>query len=387
MPMIRAEHLLDYAKIIDKKPFIRYWSNVKFDGGYGSFSGKNSGLTNFGHLHTVNAKILTILNKVIRQEWTEDVCSFHSGVILFCVDRDKVTFDEEKNGNHMVCANCISNGLHFPTNTEEAMLTIWNMNLNFIDFLEHCKDFENNFDCDIDSCIEVYKLQGDEAIFGILCQLFWKYVTKSRFSCCLVPEINIKWLPKVDEFVSGTTFPAIVTPSVTDFRWVFRDNGWFLEAFFNGKWRVFDVAGIGNFALWKESTEARKQFWANGGEIVPFLVCWTWFDVVQAVGQFKSDVIIRDCRTTLCNQYWFLFGNNAKLVANSYKGKIQGRNGVKSSKIEKPFDCPSGPKQTSVILSLNGEYHGLSGEKAIFNTDEIEDFFELNNLAQELVGQ
>ncbi len=317
------------------------------------------------------------------EKWTNSVLSFFAAVALFCVKEKDVTYNKTTKPHNTCIYTCINEGLDFPKVTEKRLKEqVFGKNFDFKEYLNACRQAEA-VDCDIDSAITVYDLQGDEAIYHIICNVFTKLYTNSRFSCLLLPDCKIKWKPEISEYASGTTFPVIVSPFSKKTRWVERNNGFFLETYVNKQWYVIDCAQIDWFTLFNESTSARRHYWAAGGEVVPYLICHTWEEIVEAVGHFGRDVLVRDMRTNLTNGYWFKFGPKAKVNVRR-KGRRIAAKGNSSASSEY-YEIMKREKEGyyTVTLDMKERKKAPSELPLPFTGAELNDLFELGNMCVE----
>lgn len=323
-------------------------------------------------------KVGSFMHRALNDDISGRMLSFAAGVCLFCLNNGvNLSFDRDMPNNYTHLMAVLRDDFHFPIKSEEKMQEIKQKSFDFRGFLEDLRDDINLF-CDVDSAIFVYDLQGDEAIFHILCHVFTKFKRNIRFSCPLLLSCDIKKFPEISDYVSGTTFPVVVSPFSKKLRWQARNNGHFLETEIGGEWFVLDCAAVGHHIVGKESLSARKQFWTVGGDVVPYFVCYNWLDVVEAVGHFGTDVLIRDFRTDLFGGYWSKFGPNALIDVTITRRKVgvgqKFNTGVK-------VDWYTNDKR-NCVLNLSGDIIKKESGQPCFSVDEIKDWFELGALCR-----
>lgn len=376
----------DLGAKIGKVGYKRSWVNYKFGNGYGqAIEGTTIKTVDPSRGYIFNNQPTLTVRGFVRafneKDWERLAC-FYGGVTAFCLSEDVVIFSEDIKKDASL-GTCVLN-LTFPSGFEADLKEIWKecrqKGRYFVDFLDKCRTVEN-MKCNVDSALKVYEIQGLEAIFGILCQLFWTFRGVGNYNCCFIPQVSPISTPKIDNFVSGTTFPVVVSPFTTKFRWVWRNDGCFVECCVDGVWFVFDCISVGQYNLAQESTSARKNFWSNGGDVVPYLVCWCWGDVIDAVGHFNGDVIVRDFRTNFYNHYWFRFGLGAYLTVAWQDARVlgrhsrrKGRNSLKLKGVVKEG------RKTIVDINLNGDYLGNSLHDVVYTQEEIDDWLEMADL-------
>lgn len=305
---------------------------------------------------------------------------FSGGVCLFCLNKDsKIRFERDMIGRDTHLLTALRDDLNFPVGFEDKFEKLCEKSYDFREFLNYLRTHEE-IKCNIDSALFVYDLQGDEAVFHILCHVFTKMTRDIRFTCPLLHGCDIQMFPEISSYASGTTFPVVVSPFSKKLRWQERNNGWFLETELGGEWFVLDCLGVGHYNMGKESMSARKQYWAVGGDVVPYVVCWNWLDIVEAVGRFGTDVLVRDFRTGLFDGYWFKFGPNA-LIDVKAKGRKIGCGGKWNLGIESDY---AGKKAINCTMNLKKEViREKTNNEPCFSADEAADFFELGELCMQ----
>lgn len=371
---------LDLFKIGDQLGYQyepRLWPKFGKVGGY-EFYTDGKGKASKEDIINYEIKVGSFMHRALQDNISGRMLSFAAGICLFCLNNGvKLHFDRDMPNNYTHLFAVIKDDFHFPIKSEEKMRKIQGLNYDFEYFLECLKD-DDKLSCDIDSALFVYDLQGDEAIFHILCHVFTKMGRKIQFSCPLLLSCDIKKFPEISDYVSGTTFPVVVSPFSKKLRWQARNNGHFLETEIGGEWFVLDCAAVGHFNVAKESLAERKQFWAVGGDVVPYFVCYNWLEVVEAVKYFGTDVLVRDYRTPLFEGYWSKFGPNALIEVTQKGGKIgvgkKFNTGVRVNwKTKEPTNC---------VLTLSKQLKKKAGRTPCFGVDEVKDWFELGELCR-----
>lgn len=332
-----------------------------------------------------NTKVGSLCTKGKNKDWTGNILTFFAAVALFCIKKEDVVYKKQTKSQDTHLSSCIHTDIiDFPESRKECLEEVFDTKFDFKKYMQACKQLDYVL-CDIDSAIDVYKMQGDEALFHIICNVFTKTPTSNRFSCLLLPGCEMKWVPEVSEFASGTTFPVVVSPFSKELRWQERNNGFFLETCIDGEWYVLDCAQINWFTLYNESTTARKKFWAAGGEVVPYLVCYDWSEIVKAVGYFGRDVLVRDYRTDLLNGYWFKFGPKAKVGLRKKGNRFVGK---QDTAVKQIYSQPlMGRSDGYYITTLDRKECRTARRKAEvpFTGSELNDLFELSNRCEELL--
>lgn len=374
---------------IGKNSFKRCWVNYNFGNGYGkAMEGVSvrSVRPSMGYIFNNygNLSVRAFVREFKNNNWDKIAC-FYAGVTAFCLSEDVVDFDVSLKKD-VSLSSCVLN-LSFPTAFEADLKEIWRKcrqeRKHFRSFLKVCRTIEK-VKVDINSALEVFELQGYEAIFGILCQIFWYFNGVGQHNCCVIPNILPNFAVRIDNFVSGTTFPVVVSPFTTDFRWVWRNGGCFVECCIGGVWFVFDCISVGQYGMWNESTSARKNFWSVGGDVVPYFVCWNWGEVLEAVGHFRSDVIIRDFRTNFMNNYWFRFGLGGMLTVNWRDAHVCGKySTVSATNNVKLHGVKKEGRNTVVDINLNGDYLGNSTKEVVYTQEEVDDWLEMGAILQD----
>lgn len=385
--MISMAFDVDKWSRIFEKPYVqREWIGYNIGNGYMEYhnlqSLRHGKVTNQG-VRNLNQRFVGILKGIINGDW--DKCAgLYTGFIAFLFKdiQDRITFFDTDLRSFEVYTNQMCEELRFPMWAKERMMKIFNMNPNFEDFLRSCQNIERiNFD--LSSAINVYRMQGDEAIFSILMQIFYQQTDKPLIYVSLTPGIPIKWTPKVSSYVSGTSFPVVVTPFSNKFHWFENDEGWFLLDEYDN---VIDCAGVGLYGCFHDHLANRLSFISRTGKIndQPYIICWTWKEIVDALGYFKTrNVLVRRLNEDLINGYWFKFGLDGLLtVYVGQNGNVAAfRNGqpIKGINLAGHFNVV----REKFICSISGEvFHQATTESVVWSADEIRDWFVLGEMCR-----
>lgn len=307
--------------------------------------------------------------------------NLYNGIFMFCMDYEEISFDDSTPRKDCEISSAVRK-MNFPPTLEgDAIDAIDKVRKDwkFERFLEGCRT-NPYIICDIDSALDIYKMQGDEAIFGILMQVFTRYDGVGHLNCQLIPDVDIKWYPDIDDFASGTTFPVFATPYSKELRWQTNENGIFLETKIEGEWLVLDCINAGHYFLGRQSTSARSRYWAGGGLVAPYRVCWNWSDLIEAVKEFGTDVLVRDFRTDLFSAYWHRFGLGAKIVAPYDKEGFVARKGeyIREIKLK-----GAKAKRQVGLTTLAFDDVKATKKKVIWGAEELLDWGEISRELQD----
>lgn len=370
------------ADMLDEEIYDAVWFNYSLGNNFRTRGGtKNAGgYRQIGARSTINRNMF--VNQVIiayNKSNFDKILGFYPGVILYVLGnhRDKITWIEDTDFTHTKFNKCMKN-LHFPIELKEKLEEIWDSDPNFEEFLEEIKK-KGDTAINMESALEVYKMQGKKAIFGILGQIFSDYSYSNNFSCHLLPNLDIIWTPKVENLVSGCVFPVCVSPFVNNFRISRTPNEAIMQAFWQEKWWDFDIFATGQFNLWCETLNQRRNYLRNEA-VLPTLVCDNWFEVVQACNYWGSDVIIREMGHKLLNSRWFKFGKGGE-IAVRFEGKQISAPYVTKTVPKVKIDDKQGNEYG--IMQLNGKFiKGASKKDVVYSFEEIRDWFELANMIE-----
>ena len=384
---MRAPHSFDAEKWSERLnlPYVsRIWFNYNFGGGWGDRDhGSKIYNTRVGQIKNVECKRLNqrmnmVLNSIIDGKW-ENCCSFYAGIIAFCLKycKEDITYYEDNRPKHHISINKCCDELKFPTWCRPKLEKIFKMKISFEDYL-HSFDHVDRVDFDIDSAVMIHKLQGDKAVFSILTQLFFAYKHIESTTANLVPELPMIWVPEVSNLVSGTSFPVVATKFSNNFRWEYINHGFFLFDEFDNP---IDCASVGFFNVFNESLGNRLSFCAESGYLPNYVICWSWTDLVDAVGHYNGDILVRN----LAGHFngWFRFGLGGQLAAWTEKGEVfseRPRKRIPGLKV----DWYPGEKRWLSMINLAGQrVDDKLDEEVVWTWEEMCDWFELGEMCKE----
>lgn len=380
--MARGVNTEKIGKILGETPFDPIWESYVFGGGLGNHltkyrrKGMSSGRTIAGIPQ--NRGIGPLKRSAEKGDFT-GYAGFFSGILCFYGDKlwDKFTFIDNDNQNRI---NSIVQNLEAPISVKDDLYQICHTKYDFEAFVRAAEANEE-LSFDADSVIAVYKLQGDKAIFQLLCQMFYTNRGVEKLNACLINDLPVNLPIEVSDYFSGCAFPVVVSPKVTDFKWKTIDNGWFLYGKYNDNLYVVDVAGVGRVVLANNSLSNRLNYLANGGLVLPYLVCWNFGDIIEAYHYFGGDLLVRDLKNTLFDHYWFYFGLNSKVCVRSKRGFINTKQDFKVEFFDGRRKDLSGEKVNYLIIDLLGRHVGeCQKEDIVFSDSEVKDILEIGQL-------
>ena len=368
------------GELIGENPFDMNWFSYDLGVGWGGkLSKKSDKRQNIGAVVQGIDKD-TSVQKVIKCANNGDfdeIAGFYPAILLFFGKKfiNKVDFSDKNNRNRI--SRLIDN-LKGPEHLKNEIIALTQQKFDFLDFLEACGR-NNNLNFDLDSAISVYKLQGDKAIYPILCQIFYVNKGIDCLNVCLINDIPIDFSVEISQYVSGVNFPVVVSPSVSKMQWQENQNGWFLYGFYDDSWYCIDVAGVGRMNLSNYALNNRINYLAGGGRCLPYVICWNWLEIVEAVRHFKGKILIRDTRNTIFNHYWFNFGSDSLINVEFQNNLINYRSDYEVA-VDLQYDLPTSKKQY-LTVQLDGKFIKYCDKNDIcFSKSEIYDWFELFQL-------
>lgn len=371
-----------WSKFLDLPYVERCWDNYSIGYGNGMFFGKTSYA--YGTSKVTNArnfiKFETILNHILKERW--DRCaSFYCGLFVFCLKKKQKSFKFVKDNevkNYRSLLSCLKEK-KFPISYRDKIKKIWKTKYSFEDFITAASKLEYN-KFNLKSAIDVYKLQGDNAILSILAQAFWHGSRGRPFNIVLTPELPITRKFEPSKFVSGVVFPCVVSKFPKKIKSEFIHDGWFLlddEGF------ILDCVGVGQYNLWQEPLGTRLGYLGRGG-ISTGLICWCWGDIVKAVGHYGGDVLVRSLTEPLLQADWHKFGPHGKLAVITKGTKIYTQKRENKPITNKRIKDRNRMGYEAREMMLNGRVLGRCSEKDIvYSQEELEDWFELAELCKE----
>lgn len=380
VPIQLIAELLDYE--ITELP----WFNYDLGGRFGGKLSKNADTfaKTHGNIVPGTKKKMTfskILSNLAKNDFSE-IANFYVAILLFFTEKvlKNVDFDEKFTKNTI---NVLFSDQKCPKKYENDLKKLINIDFNFEDFLYAASKNENLF-FDYNSALTVYRLQGDGAIFGILCQIFWVNKYCDKFSVKLIDYLPINLLIEPSNWLSGCNFPVAVSPWEGELKWQKNDNGWFLYQKIGENWLVLDVGGTNFTILGDKPLANRLNFVAGGGKTVPYIICYNWGEIIDVVRHFGQKLLIRDLRNTLLNQYWFIFGPDSEINVKYIKNGIW--NTSQYWGIPKQYDMVSNHRNgVGITVDLNKNFLRYCDEKDIvFNASEAYDWFEIGDICKTL---
>ena len=364
--MAKTINIKKIAELIDEEPFDINWFNYDFGGGWG-LSINKKGVHNRNHgqfVQGINKDInVQKVVELVKNHDFDDIAGFYVAIFLFFGKRfiDKVDFCDKTGRNRI--SRFVDN-LKGPIKFKDDIYDFLEQDFDFIEFLE---------------AFGRYKLQGDDAIFPILCQVFYVNKFCDGISVALIDDLPVHFPIQVSNFLSGCHFPVAVSPVISDFKWEENQNGHFLYGKLGDEWLVLDVAGVGRVNLSNYPLTNRLNYLGGGGVAIPYLICWNWGEIIDAYHHFGCSLLVRDLRNSLFNHYWFNFGLDS-LVCVEFQDNMINCSGDYALPSGAGVDLPCGQK-LYVILRLNGDFYEYCDKEDIcFSKSEIYDWFELGEM-------
>lgn len=377
-----------FSKIVEKPYLKRDWTGYNLGGGYGSVYGRRKRNNNVGRI--INTcpemntcrRLYSTLYQFKNGKWYKN-CSFFAGLIVFCFKdiRHKITFKELETDKYIVSTRKCCESLIFPNWAEEMLYDIWSSNPNFEDFLKTLH-VSPKLNFDLESATNVYRLQGDDSIYGILCQIFTIVHEHAKINVKLIPDLPVIDIPVVSDFVSGVFFPVVVTKFSNRFCWEENDDGCFLIDEYGA---AIDCARSGEYTCANDPLFNRLGFVYRSGRVNhTWRICWNWGEIVEAVKYYGGDVLVRGLSESFLRSDWRRFGMNGLLVVNNYKGSIGGvKNSFRTSNRFKPVKNMKMKTKESgkYVINLKGEIVDVPPEgHVVYTNSELEDWFELGKM-------
>lgn len=381
--MARTVKIDEIGRLIDEKPYNTPWFSFDLGGGWGSRltkynkKGAARGIITPGIGNEVS--IIQVHKKLKNNDFT-DIAGFYVAILCFFGEKiyEKLDFVEKIPKNSI---NKVVSAQKCPKHLKGEIYDICHGNYDFLDFISAASRLERtNFD--EKSAISTYKLQGDAAIYPLLCQMFYVNKGVEQLSPCLIPQLPVQLTVQVSNYVSGCNFPVAVSPAVDNFEWQENQNGWFLYADYKGEKRVLDVAGVGNVNLSNYALTNRLNYLGGGGKAIPYLICWNWGDIIEAYHYFDSDLLIRDLKNDLFTNYWFVFGLDSLLNVRFRGGFINfDKNYLVDPNFNSSFISVDKHANAYLITDLAGNFVDYCDKKDVFYSDsEVFDWFELGKM-------
>ena len=114
-----------------------------------------------------------------------------------------------------------------------------------------------------------------------------------------------------------------------------------------------------------------------------YLICWNWGDLVQAVGHFNGDILVRN----LSGGYnkWFRFGLGGQLAAFIKGHNVYSKRGSKNIPNLKVKSYPQ-DKRVIGLINLEGKrVSRTTNTEVIWNWEEMCDWFELGKMCKSVL--
>lgn len=380
-----------FAEIVEQ-PYLKIdWRGYNLGAGYGNVFGRRKRNKRIGHVMNSCPKMNTCrrLNSTLYQfskgKWYNN-CSFFAGLMVFCYKniKHKLTFEHSEIQKSVVSTRKCCESLVFPDWAEPMLEDIWASNPNFEDYLKTLhKSPRLNFN--LESALTVYRLQGDDAIFGILVQIYTIHANNAEINIKLIPDLPIISSPTVSDFVSGVFFPVVVTKFSNKFTWENNEDGCFLIDEYGA---AIDCIRSGEYTCANDPLSNRLGFIYRSGRVNhTWRICQTWIDIVNAVKYYGGDVLVRGLSETILRADWRRFGPNGLIVVYSIDGKVGGvTNTWKRPRTFKSVkDVEINTKENGkYVINLKGEVVDVPPEgRVIFTNSEIEDWFELSGMCSD----
>lgn len=382
-----------FADIVEKPFLKRDFKTYDLGGGYGNVykMKKRRGNSNMaGHIInvTIDSSAARLLFQSIKaginHNFSKHV-SFFLGLLIFCYKdiSHKIKYVEMDIDKYQTkIRKCVEN-LEFPVWAEEPLKELWESDVDFEEYLEALMKVPD-LDFDFNSALLTYRMQGDDAIFGILCQIYTLYHQKQVTNIKLIPDLPIIYMPPVSDFVSGVFFPVVVTKFNRYWTWEDNDEGIFL---IDEDGNAIDCVRSGTYNCGNDPLFNRLGLlYHSKHNKAAWRVCWNWGEIVEAVGFFGGDVLVRGLSEGILRADWRRFGVNGLLVVNCFKGGFAG-SGYRIRRPDKAR-CLKSPKidfDKNKIISVNllGEKVDVEPEgRVLYSNEELEDWFELGELCK-----
>ena len=381
--MANHVNIKEIARVIDEKPFDMNWFSYDLGRGWGARLSKYKSRGAVQGIFTpgINNKvtILQVYKKLKNNDFT-DIAGFYVAILAFFGEKfyKKLNFVEKIPKNSI---NTLVSTQKCPERFKDEIYEICHTDFDFLDFVSAASALEKTF-FDEKSVISVYKLQGNGAIYPLLCQMFYNNRGIDIISPSLVDDIPIQFSVEISDYVSGCHFPVAVSPKTNEFKWQKTQNGWFLYTKYDENWVVLDVASVGRVNLSNYALGNRLNYVAGGGLTIPYQICWNWGEIIDAYHYFGSSLLVRDLKNDLFYNYWFNFGPKS-LINVRFRGNYINLD--KNYRILPVFnpDFISEDKHGIAYLTadLSGEFVDYCSKDAVFYSDsEVFDWFELGKM-------
>lgn len=378
--MAKTINIKKIAELIDEEPFNIVWFSYLFNGGWGTRfnSGSKGGATRGRIVSGIDSRtsIGQIYDKLLTGNFN-GIAGFYVAILAFFGEKiyKKLTFVDDLPRNSI---STLFLDQKCPEHLKENVYTICHSEYDFIDFIDAASRNEAlNFDAQ--TAIATYKLQGDAVIYPLLCQMFYVNRGIECLQPSLVDGLPVQLPVQVSNYLSGCHFPVAVSPYSDEFKWAENQNGHFLYTKYEGEWRVLDVVGVGFVNLSNYSLANRLNYVGGGGLAVPYLICWSWGEIINAYHYFGGNLLIRDLRNDIFNHYWFNFGPNTRFCVRFVNGYINGQKDYKIAPTNETLkNHAKSSKPDYITLDLKGNFiEYCKKEDIVFSDSEAYDIFEI----------
>lgn len=381
--MAKTIKVKEIGELIGEESFDMNWFSYDLMGGWGSKLTKYSkpGAARGIIIPGIdNAVSFPKVYKKLKNGDFSEIAGFYVAILCFFGEKiyEKLDFVEKIPKNSV---NTIVSTLQCPEHFKDKIYEICHAKYDFLSFISAAFKLEKtNFD--EKSAIAVYKLQGDKAIYPLLCQMFYSNKGIDAQSSCLINDLNIQLPIKISNYLSGCTFPVAVSPKISATKWDFNDNGWFLYGKLGKKWLVMDCVGVGRFNLANYSLNNRLNYLGGGGECLPYVICWNWGEIIEAYHLFDQDLLIRDLKNTIFAHYWFNFGKKSLINVRFKENHINFDENLQVSPNFAPSLITLGKHRDAYLtIDLQGNFVNYCDKKDVFYSDsEVFDWFELGKM-------
>lgn len=377
--MAKTIKIDEIGRLIDEEPYHINWFNYDLGGGFGGVIHPTKRGVNRGSVIQGIDKDISVqkVMKLAQNGDFDEISGFYPAIFLFFGQKfiNKVDFCDKNSRNRI---SRLVDNLKGPEHLKSQIIEFVNQKFDFLAFLEACgRNKKLHFD--VKSAISVYKLQGDAAIYPILCQIFYVNKGIEQLSVQLIEQLPVRLPVEVSNYLSGCHFPVAVSPMVSDFRWEENQNGWYLYGNYENEWRVVDVVGVGRVQLSNYALANRLNFLGGGGLALPYLICWNWGEVIDAYHHFGGDLLIRDLKNDIFNHYWFKFGPESLINVKFRRGLINGGSNYEVA-VDLEEDIPTG-QDWFLTVQLNGKFvKYCEKDDVCYSKSEIFDWFEIGKL-------
>jgi hypothetical protein len=219
------------------------------------------------------------------------------------------------------------------------------------------------------SAIDCLKLQP-EAIYSI----FEQILTKKTEFFRILPDKDEKFaIPKPSYQISGMDFPVLVSHWPEELNISIKNFGIFLTDEDN---KVVDTLCLGNFPVYSESLNQRRNFFWRGGDEQAYLICSNYKELGQARAELGTNLMVRPLGETFVRSGWFMWGEDSVYAARAMKSTIYG--------VDKGLDGSTGIKTSAkgynwFRIKDNVAVGGCKKENCVFSKEDILTIYKLIN--------